>query len=200
VRQVDDGYVVETAHGIVAATRVVSTIPLNRVTALCGIQMEQLPGVTLLSLFYSFVGERGFNESIVYNFSQHARWKRLTMYSDFYGQVDGRDYFGVEVVADDTVLSTEAAAQEFRDHTAVNNLFRGDLRLEGGHVLTEAYPVYTGASNERAIQAVAELRAFGVESFGRQGAFRYQPTARVSTTEAEAALADNGSSAQVGAG
>ena len=35
---------------------------------------------------------------------------------------------------------------------------------------------------------MAELREWGVESFGRQGGFQYQPTARVSTKEAEVAL------------
>jgi hypothetical protein len=35
---------------------------------------------------------------------------------------------------------------------------------------------------------MAALRAFGVESLGRQGAFDYQPTARDTTLKAEAAL------------
>jgi hypothetical protein len=55
-------------------------------------------------------------------------------------------------------------------------------------VLSQAYPVYSGGSGERARRAIAALRGFGIESFGRQGGFQYQPTARVSTLEAEAAL------------
>ena len=101
------------------------------------------------------------------------------MYSDFYGRVDGREYFGVEVIADRLRASVEDAERDFRQHTSKNGLFDGELRLEGTHTLTNAYPIH---------REVAELREWGVESFGRQGGFQYQPTARVSTMEAEAAL------------
>ena len=43
-------------------------------------------------------------------------------------------------------------------------------------------------SAERAERAVAALSDFGIESFGRQGGFDYQPTARVSTLKAETML------------
>src|ERR1700682_4075212 len=52
------------------------------------------------SLFYSFSGERGFKESVLYNVSHAGAWKRLTVYSDFYGRVGGREFFAVEVNAD----------------------------------------------------------------------------------------------------
>jgi hypothetical protein len=94
----------------------------------------------------------------------------------------------VEVVSDAEHVSSKAADAEFRRHTKDNGLFDGELTLEGSHVLTEAYPIYTGGSADRAAQAVEVLRELGIESFGRQGAFRYQPTARVTTLEAEAAL------------
>jgi protoporphyrinogen oxidase len=173
--------------------RVLSTIPIDRALALCGIPgAEPLPTVTLISLFFSFTGHRGFAESILYNFSHQGAWKRLTMYSDFYGSADGREFFAVEVIGDQVERSVDRALDDFRAHTAQNRLFVGDLRLEGSHVLTEAYPIYTQGTAARAEQAIAALREFGLESFGRQGAFQYQPTARVSTLEAEAALAQPG--------
>ena len=55
-------------------------------------------------------------------------------------------------------------------------------------MLANAYPIYRNGAAARAAALVDSLRQFGVESFGRQGAFNYQPTARVSTHEAEAAL------------
>lgn len=172
-----------------AAGRLISTIPIDRVWALCGLPFERnLPTVTLISLFFSFAGERGFEQAILYNFSHTGAWKRLTMYSDFYGRCDGREFFAVEVIADEIHRSVDVAEQNFRHHTSENALFVGDLRLEGGHSLSDAYPIYTEGAGERAERAAAALRVFGVESFGRQGGFQYQPTARVSTAEAEAAL------------
>lgn len=188
VRRTGSSFEVVTSRGLISADRVFSTIPLNRVAGICGLPDPSLPTVTLVSLFYSFAGRRGFDESILYNFSHEARWKRLTVYSDFYGLVDERCFFAVETVADRAGTTVEEAAAEFRRHTAANGLFDGDLRLEGSHVLAEAYPIYSAGSDQRAAHLVEALSEFGIKSFGRQGAFRYQSTARVSTNEAEAAL------------
>jgi hypothetical protein len=144
--------------------------------------------MTLISLFFSFSGDRGFAQSILYNFSHTGAWKRLTVYSDFYGKSDGREYFAAEVNAHHVSGSVETAEQDFRAHVAENGLFVGDLRLEGSNIVSNAYPVYTDNADERAADAIAALRALGVESFGRQGGFDYQPTARVTTLKAEAAL------------
>jgi len=172
-----------------SASRVVSTIPIERIQRLCGIPAnENLPTVTLISLFFSFKGDRGFGESILYNFSHAGAWKRLTVYSDFYGRVEGREYFAVEVNADHVCGSVETAEQDFRRHVAENGLFAGELTLEGSHIVTNAYPVYSENADERAADAIAALRVLGIESIGRQGGFDYQPTARVTTLKAEVAL------------
>ena len=68
-------------------------------------------------------------------------------------------------------------------------MFRGDLKLEGSHVLTNAYPIYSKGAAQNAAQAIARLKSFGIESIGRQGGFNYQPTARVSTIDVETAIA-----------
>ena len=188
INRVDTGFEIVTSRRVISAERVFSTIPLNRIASICDLPLPQLPTVTLISLFYSFDGRRGFDESILYNFSHDARWKRLTVYSDFYGPVDGRTYFTVETVADRSGTTVEEAADQFRQHTRLNALFVGDLRLEGSHTLTNAYPIYTEGSEARAADLVEALRGLGIESFGRQGAFRYQTTARVTTLEAEAAV------------
>lgn len=183
-------FVLEADGRRAIADRVVSTVPLEHAARLCGLAPDEaLTTVTLISLFFSFAGERGFDQSILYNFSHQGAWKRLTVYSDFYGRVGGREYFAAEVNADHVGGSIRTGAEDFRRHTADNNLFRGDLRLEGGHVLANAYPVYTDNAEEKVARQVAALRAFGVESIGRQGRFDYQPTARDTTLKAEAALA-----------
>jgi len=67
-------------------------------------------------------------------------------------------------------------------------LFVGDLKLEASHIVANAYPVYTENADEQVAKVIAALRTLRVESIGRQGGFDYQPTARVTTLQAEAAL------------
>lgn len=186
------GFVLEAASRRIRAERVVSTIPIDHALRLCGLAEEHLPTVTLVSLFYSFSGQRRFDSSIFYNFSNEGSWKRLTVYSDFYGLSEGREYLAVEVIDTSGTPSVDDAAAEFRAHTTANGLLVGDLRLEGGNVLRHAYPVYSEGSAVRAAAGVESLREFGLESFGRQGGFQYQPTARVSTQVAERVLHDTG--------
>lgn len=189
IERQDQKLIVKAGDIIVAANRVVSTIPIDRIQKLCGIiPAKKLQNVTLISLFFSFAGKRGFKDAVLYNFSHTGAWKRLTVYSDFYGLAGGREYFTVEVNADHVNGSVKEAAENFRSHTSENGLFSGDLNLEGSHVLSNAYPVYTEKADETAAQAISALRRFGVLSFGRQGGFEYQPTARVSTHQAEKAL------------
>ncbi|MDE1156177.1 MAG: NAD(P)-binding protein [Acidobacteriaceae bacterium] len=185
-----DRFVVTSSCGkTVTAPRMISTIPINNLCDLCGLEQKRpLQTITLISLYFSFAGKRGFDQSILYNFSYEAAWKRLTVYSDFYGPTDGREYFAVEVVANDTITSIALAEAEFRQHVAKNGIFDGDLRLEGGHVLDNAYPIYVHGAAADARQQIETLKQYGIESFGRHGAFNYQPTARVSTLEVEEAL------------
>lgn len=189
LRRDGDAYRLETDRGVFMGRRVVSTVPVDRARKLAGAPAERrLPTVTLVSLFFSFRGRRGFDESILYNFSHDGAWKRLTMYSDFYGVHDGREFFAVEVIGGKVDESASRAEEDFRRHVVANALFDGDLVLEGHHLLRNAYPVYTGRADLLAAEGLAVLESLGVESFGRQGGFQYQPTARVSTNVAEAAL------------
>ncbi|XYD06964.1 NAD(P)-binding protein [Methylobacterium sp. NMS12] len=186
---------VRTESGRFTANRLISTIPIARALALCGIREDPgLASVTLISLYFSFSGTRGFDCSVLYNFAHDGAWKRLTMYSDFYGRVDGREYFGVEVIAGHAGDSVTIAEQDFRTHVAKNGLFAGDLVCEGSQMVPCAYPVYTGQAHRRVSRALSQLSDFGIESFGRQGGFDYQPTARVSTLNAAAHLMPAGTS------
>jgi Flavin containing amine oxidoreductase len=182
-------FTLDTGSSLSKARRVVSTIPLDHIRQLCGLgREEKLGSVTLITLFYSFEGDRRFKQSVLYNFSYLGSWKRLTVYSDFYGRHRGREFFAVEVNAQHVGGDTAIADRDFRAHVASNGLFQGDLRLEGRHALAHAYPIYVDNAQENLDSTIAALRAFGVESIGRQGAFEYQPTARDTTLKAEAAL------------
>ncbi|MCJ2139164.1 NAD(P)-binding protein [Methylobacterium sp. E-066] len=189
IRKVGSTFHFDAAGRTLTAERVVSTIPINRALDICGLDTDEtLSSVTLISLFFSFSGKTGFDCSVLYNFSHDGFWKRLTMYSVFYGKAEGRDYFGVEVIASQAGNSLEIAERDFRSHVARNHLFDGDLKLEGARFVPNAYPIYVNRAQERVALALTRLRDFGVESFGRQGGFDYQPTARVSTQNAEAHL------------
>jgi len=190
IRKVGDLFEVASSGGTVQGRRVVSTIPIDRSLELCGLAApgEPLPTVTLISLFFSFEGDRGFGPAILYNFSRDGAWKRITMYSDFYGLSEGREFFTAEVIGHRVGSAVDAAEDDFRTHCGANRLFVGELRLEGSHTLENAYPIYTAGSGNRARAGVRALRSFGVESLGRQGGFQYQPTARASTVEAEQTL------------
>ncbi|OWV98638.1 FAD-binding protein [Rhizobium sp. R72] len=192
IERTNDGFEITLDGGVVLTRRVISTIPIPALERLCGLPAQTaLNTITLISLYFSFAGERGFSQSIIYNFSHDGAWKRLTVYSDFYGRVNGREYFAVEVIAGDHVSSVDQGEEDFRRHTQANGLFNGDLVLEGSQVLESAYPIYSKGAAQHAAQAIEALRAFGIESIGRQGGFNYQPTARVSTIEVEAALGKN---------
>lgn len=182
-------FVLQSRNVLYRGRRLISTIPVNRALSICGLPCDDgLQTVTLISLFFSFSGRRGFDTSIFYNFSYDGKWKRLAMYSDFYGTVDGREYFGVEVISSSAADGIAAAEQDFRSHVTRNGLFQGDLLLEGSRLVTQAYPIYTNQAQQKASRAIGRLAAFGIESFGRQGGFDYQPTARVSTQNAETHL------------
>jgi protoporphyrinogen oxidase len=189
LQKTSSAFALRTANRRFVARRIISTIPVDRMLTISGLTSGQpLPTVTLISLFFSFAGVRGFEHSVLYNFSDAGAWKRLTMHSDFYGLNEGREFFTVEIHASQVLDSPELAEADFRRHVCDNLLFVGDLKLEGSHTLQNAYPIYVDQAEERAAEAIRTLRTFGVESFGRQGGFDYQPTARVSTLAAEAAL------------
>ncbi|MGF1619640.1 MAG: FAD-dependent oxidoreductase [Rhodomicrobiaceae bacterium] len=186
----EEGFRIETAGGDTIRTKnVVSTMPIELITALCGMDPERgLTTVALISLFYSFEGERGFSENVLYNFTSDADWKRLTMHSDFYGQAQNRSYFSVEVVTRTAEPDFAAADRDFREHVQRCGLFRGDLGLEGSALTKNLYPIYTTGSGEAANRAIRKLKDFGILSFGKQGGFDYQPTAWVSGLVAEKEL------------
>ncbi len=133
LRKVGSEFHLDLGDRIVVAKRVVSTIPLDHALTLCDIPIEKrLPTVTLLSLFFSFSGARRFDNSILYNFDYAGAWKRLTMYSDFYGQVDDREYFAVEVIAARAQGCAEEAERDFRRHATERSV--GRRAAAGRHV------------------------------------------------------------------
>jgi len=183
---------ITTSAGEYSTDRLISTIPLSRALHACGMDQDaELPMLELVSLFYSVGGGRKFDSTVFYNFSDTGRWKRITVYSDYYGTVDGRQYFGVEVNAgrpgagDATQDSAEALHADFIADIGAKGVFEEEPRLEGHHRLRHAYPVYLKESTERAQRGIDTLSTMGIETLGRQGRFDYLPTARHVTQAVE---------------
>lgn len=185
-----------TTEGLSAVSdSVFATIPLPRALEVCGLPPTgDLPVVELVSLFFSFKGRRGFSSNVLYNFSATGRWKRLTMYSDFFGPAQGREYFTVEVnwVENGLLRPAEglisSLVEDFTADIGKKGLFDGSLTLEGSHRLQNGYPIYRKDATAAAAAAIESLRVFGIKSFGRQGGFDYLPTARQATLAAEESL------------
>jgi protoporphyrinogen oxidase len=186
----DEGFTLVFESGERLSTkRLIATIPLTRTLNLCGRPAPaKIKATALMTLFISFSGSRGFKQNVLYNFSQNGRWKRLTMHSDFYGEVEGRSYFSLECVLQSAADSADAFFEDFVKTVHQSQLFIGDLKLEGHRLTESAYPVYTMGATKAATAAIKELADLGIESFGRQGGFDYQPIAAVSTKTAEKAL------------
>lgn len=190
ISKTDAGSLVVKFDGQTAESKtLISTIPVGQCLSLCNLPpAKMLETVDLTSLFYSFEGERGFEQNVLYNFSEQGLWKRLTVHSDFYGRSNGREYFSVEAIDKRSGNDAAVVDRDFIRHAKENRIFAGDLRLEGTRFTKNVYPVYLAGATADASDALARLREFGVLSFGRQGGFDYQPTARASTNIAESIL------------
>jgi protoporphyrinogen oxidase len=192
IEKVGPTFRIVTPVGEYSTERLISTIPLSTALKACGMEQGgELPMVELVSLFYSVGGERAFDSTVFYNFSDTGRWKRITVYSDYYGKANGRQYFGVEVNAgrpgagSEAQDSAEALHADFIADIRLKGVFEEEPRLEGHHRLRHAYPVYLKGAAERAQQGIDTLKRLGIETLGRQGRFDYLPTARHVTQAVE---------------
>lgn len=159
--------------------RIISTIPINETLEI--IQQKtfyKLPSQKLISLFIKLDGNLNFSDYVFYNFMSHGLWKRLTVYSRFYGKVEGCEYFTVEVPAGpDEEVDIHSHFDKAINHLKKHNLFSGIPTLLGWHILENAYPIYTKDNRNNIELSKNNLTAFGIESAGRQGNFDYIPAA-----------------------
>jgi len=185
IAKTGNGFEILTKRRVFRTERIIGTIPLRSLLSLCGFDdAPRLKSVDLVSLFFSFTGSRGFPHNILYNFTATGRWKRLTMFSDYYGQSNLKEYFCVEINKRKAEKIDQLVA-DFLETSRKFGLFEGDCRLEGYEITKNAYPVYTAGASETAQSAIAKLRQFGIQAFGRQGGFDYLSTAAATTLVAQ---------------
>lgn len=173
---------------------VVSTIPIPVMLRLLGeapgMKFENAP---MLSLFYR--GRLRPDACFLYNFSRRGRWKRITVFSRFYGPADGADWFTVEVTAPDTSPAALAELRaDFEAHAHEVRLTDGEPTLAGQHVTERAYPIFRIGDPERVQAERRRLEAHGISLSGRQGRFEYvsSATAAAGARRLAGALAGEG--------
>ncbi|HKP75597.1 MAG TPA: FAD-dependent oxidoreductase, partial [Longimicrobiaceae bacterium] len=167
------GFVVTADGREIGCDAVVSTIPLPVMLRLAGMEPEmRFDSLPLLSLFYR--GRVKPRAPLLYNFSETGQWKRITVFSGYYGRHDGRDYLTVEVSARDTSpAALERARDEFERHAEALGMFESPPERLGEHLTANAYPVFRLGDPARVEKERQKLEAFGIRLLGRQGSFEY---------------------------
>lgn len=155
--------------------RIVSTIPIPVMLRLIG----QAPKVrvetrSLISLFYR--GKINHHAAVLFNFTFEAAWKRITVFSRFYGPAKGEeDYFTVEITSEHgSKENVEAAQKEFEIFSERFRICKGTPRLVGHSVTPNAYPVYRRGESKLVASEKQRLQHYGIDILGRQGNFEYR--------------------------
>lgn len=167
----------------VFARKLVSTLPPAVALPLVGDNAPvDLSYVDLLTLYFDANEERGFSAPILYNFHPDSVWKRTTVHSDYYGVIDGKCYFSVEVPFH-LEIDTYESEQSVKKHMQGSGLFT-EMRLIGYDITRCAYPVHNLEASTGMSETQKRLADAGILSAGRQGNFDYLPTARATAQKA----------------
>jgi len=187
IRTGTDVVAVSTSSRTYEARNIISTIPLDEASALCGLPHPDLPTVTLVSLFVALRGSWLPECSILYNFHSSGNWKRITVHSDFYptsGVYDHHLTVEITVPPGGKIPAAGDAFAEVETHLRKLNIVRGELVLMGSSELANAYPIPERGFKQRRDAAIASLAARHVICLGRQGKFEYIPHSNIAAKEA----------------
>jgi len=183
IKKSGDGFLIYFPDREEYFDRIISTIPIAATSGYIGMRLEHdLEYMSLVSLFYRFRGELGYDSPYLYNFTTSGDWKRIATFSRYYGTDGGDHYFAVEcTVREKSAYSIEERRDGFERHIGAYQLFDGELRYQGGAVTPNAYPFFRRGDTEKIGRTRQRLADFGIETVGRQGSFVY-------TTSHETAL------------
>lgn len=164
---------------------VVSTAPIGVTARLMGMPTtHRFETRSLLTLFYSFDGDPGFDAVALNNFSNTGRWKRIVDFAGCYGVDAGVHHLSVEItVSDGEVPDIDRERASFEQHVRQLGLLRdGLLRYEGHHLTPNAYPILRLDQARSAEAAKRRLEECGVMLAGRQGQFEYLSSKQAATS------------------
>jgi protoporphyrinogen oxidase len=175
IKKHDGKFVIECEAGSHEFDIVISTIPMEVMAEYLNISLGYEPQyMKLVSLFYRFKGDLGFDTSCLYNFSLGGKWKRITNFAQYYGKRDSADYFTIECTQPNSEPhSVEELHNDFKDHIATIPVLKGELKLVGSYVTQRAYPLYQPGDLEKIAEAKRRLTEEGIHFTGRQGGFDY---------------------------
>lgn len=196
IRRTPFGFDVDLSGEVRTYDRVISTIPIPVAQRLIGLKSDMAcDSMNLHSMFYS--GHLTHPGALQFNFTSTARWKRITAYSKYYGQVNGRDYWSVETTTKDVSPANLASIRaEFESHARANGLIHGELHQHGEMVTERAYPVFRPGDGVRVQAERNKLMAFGLDFVGRQGAFEFLSSEEVAAKAKQLAAVVNVGSLQ----
>ena len=159
----------------VSFDEVVSTIPIPALAEALGAPIRaRFEYAGLATLFYRFRGEPAFRSAVLFNYSPDSRWKRITLFSRYYGLHAGEHYFSVECIPGKGNAEDEAGLRrDFEDHAAKYRLFPGELKYQGCARTPNAYPIFHASESDRLAEARRDIEARGIRLVGRQGTFDY---------------------------
>ena len=134
---------------------------------------SEITARSLVSLFYR--GPIRDTAQVYFNFTDEAKWKRITVFSQFYGKQDSvNDYFTVEITTTDcSPGNIDALRNEFEQHALKTSLLKRPVEFLGHLITPNAYPVYRAGQLPEIEQEKNRLKEFGIDFVGRQGSFDY---------------------------
>lgn len=181
--------VIKTYNGMLVCTggneyqcsRVVSTIPIPATAEAFGLEViGDFPTMTLQTLCYELDGEPNFTSPTLYNFTQNEHWKRLTVFSRFYGKQYGKHYFSIEsTTPEGNTAHIKELRAGFERHAIQCRIFDGKFTYLGTEETPNAYPLYRAGYAESQEAVKNRLRSIGVHLLGRQGNFAYQTSGEI---------------------
>jgi hypothetical protein len=183
ISRCNGGFVITTADDEHHVDRIVSSVPLGAIACALSIPIRREPEfVTLFSLYYRFTGDPGYAAPYLYNFTHDGVWKRITLFSSYYGTAAGDHYYVVECTGRSGAEERlEILAGEFQRQMGSLPFFDGALTYVGGSVTPNAYPMSRRDGGRDLEDLRRAVLAAGIEVVGRQGRFEHTSSHAVAT-------------------
>jgi protoporphyrinogen oxidase len=166
------GYEVRSQHGPEYFDAIVSTLPAGVLLRMCGEPCRaRFEHIGLISLFYR--AQMQSDATVLFNFTHRGLWKRISVFSRYYGRSRGLDYLTVEVTTSDVSENARLrTVEDFEEHADELGIFAGAPSLAGFAITEHAYPLFRVGSDSAAA-AFDRLRQIGIYTVGRQGNHQY---------------------------
>lgn len=171
----DGGFAIRFGDQVEHFDLIVSTIPVPTLAGYLDLPLDaRFEYMKVISLFYRFRGNAGFDGHVLFNYSDGGLWKRVTRFSEYYGRHAGDEYFVVEVTTREPWdITVESAREDFEQHARSLGLYQGQLAYQGHAVTDNAYPLFHVDEIRRLNETKQRIRALGIHLVGRQGNFEY---------------------------